>query len=150
MKFYIPLLLVLSITLSCGKKKQEAQDKEENAIILKYISDNNLNAIATGTGLYYVINTQGTGVNPISSSQVKVAYKGYLTDGSVFDESETSGIIFGLNQVIKGWTEGIPYFKEGGTGKLLIPSSLGYGKDGNSSIPGNTVLIFDINLIKVY
>ncbi|MFT5602342.1 MAG: FKBP-type peptidyl-prolyl cis-trans isomerase FkpA, partial [Flavobacteriales bacterium] len=47
------------------------------------------------------------------------------------------------------WTEGIPYFKEGGSGILLIPSHLGYGKSGTSGIPGNSVLIFDVKLIEV-
>ena len=51
--------------------------------------------------------------------------------------------------MIEGWKEGIPYFKEGGVGKLLIPSALGYGPNGNSGIPPNSVLIFDIGLIDV-
>jgi FKBP-type peptidyl-prolyl cis-trans isomerase FkpA len=147
---YLFLLSVLFLSLSCKKKNQVDQAKKDDEIILKYISDHKLNATPTGTGLYYLTETSGNGVKPTSNSQVKVAYKGYFTDGSVFDQSESNGIIFGLNEVIKGWTEGIPYFNEGGTGKLLIPSALGYGEKGNSSIPGNTVLIFDINLIKVY
>ncbi|MCX6297073.1 MAG: FKBP-type peptidyl-prolyl cis-trans isomerase, partial [Bacteroidetes bacterium] len=59
------------------------------------------------------------------------------------------GITFGLNEVIKGWTEGIPYFKKGGKGKLIIPADLGYGSDDYNGIPGNSVLIFDIKLIDV-
>ena len=66
--------------------------------------------------MYYVINETGTGTQPTSSSDVTVAYKGYFTNGTVFDQSPESGISFGLNQVIKGWTEGIPYFKTGGKG----------------------------------
>ena len=79
---------------------------------------------------------------------MKVAYKGYFTNCEVFDES-TSGITFNLQQVIEGWTLGIPYFKEGGSGKLLLPSALAYGKKGTSGIPENSVLIFDIDLIEV-
>ena len=99
--------------------------------------------------MYYVIDVVGTGVQPNSSSQVTVAYKGYYTDGSVFDESSSAGLTFSLSGVIQGWTEGIPYFRKGGKGKLLIPSKLGYGREGSGSVPGNTVLIFDINLIDV-
>jgi len=121
-----------------------AENEQE---IMKYIEDNDLTAVKSesGSGLYYVIEEPGTGENPTANSNVTVAYKGYFTDGEVFDESET-GITTNLNQVIEGWTEGIQFFKEGGSGKLLIPSSLAYGRYGNSVIPGGAVLIFDVNL----
>lgn len=143
------LLFGVLIFGSCAKKKAKEQAKADEEIIKQYIIDHNLNATASGTGLYYVIENQGTGGSCNSFSSVRVSYKGYLTDGSVFDESDVDGISFGLQQVIKGWTEGIPYFKEGGNGKLLIPSALGYGKQGNSGIPANSVLIFDVKLIEV-
>lgn len=88
-------------------------------------------------------------MQPTAASNVTVAYKGYFTSGTVFDQSPSAGISFGLNNVIKGWTEGIPYFKAGGSGILLIPSSLGYGSSDYSGIPGGSVLIFDVNLISV-
>lgn len=78
-----------------------------------------------------------------------MAYKGYFTNGKVFDKSEDSGISFGLQQVIKGWTEGIPFFKEGGSGLLLIPAHLGYGSNDRGPIPGGSVLIFEVKLIAV-
>lgn len=150
MKTFFSIILVFFIFSSCNKRKIEEQSKTDNTIILKYITDHNLNAKSTNSGLYYVINKQGNSTYPKSNSQVKVAYKGYFTDGSVFDQSDKNGIIFGLQEVIKGWTEGIPYFSEGGSGTLLIPSSLGYGSKGTSGIPENSVLIFDINLLTVY
>lgn len=117
--------------------------------ITQFIADNNLNAQKSNSGLYYVINEQGSGTQPTATDNVTVAYKGYFTDGDVFDESNADGISFGLQQVIPGWTEGITYFNEGGSGILLIPSRLGYGNRGRGSIPGGAVLIFDINLISV-
>ncbi len=147
MKNFVPLLFLVIIFGACNKEKKQAKKDED--IIKKYISNNHLAATATGTGLYYVMEITGTGTQPSASSQVTVAYKGYFTDGKVFDQSDAAGITFGLSQVIKGWTEGIPYFKEGGKGKLLIPSKLAYGKDGTNGIPANSVLIFDINLIDV-
>ena len=96
--------------------------------------------------MYYVINEEGTGDNPTASSNVTVAYKGYFTDGNVFDESNVDGISFNLGGVIPGWTEGIQYFKEGGSGQLLIPSHLAYGSNDYRDIPGGSVLIFDISL----
>lgn len=120
-----------------------------DAQIVKYISDNQLNATKTESGLYYVIDEAGTGKQPTSTSNVTVAYKGYFTNKTVFDPGSTTGISLNLQQVIKGWTEGIPYFKEGGSGKLLIPATLGYGSYNNNSIPGGSVLIFDVKLISV-
>lgn len=147
MKIIAPLLIISLVLFSCKKKEIQA-DKDENAIV-DYIATNGLNAIATGSGLYYVIDAQGTGVSCNSNSTVKVAYTGYYLNGSIFDESSASGATFNLQGVIEGWTEGIPYFKKGGTGKLLIPSALGYGSSEHNGIPGNSVLIFDIHLIDV-
>lgn len=103
----------------------------------------------TDSGLYYVIDEPGTGKQPTPTSNVTVAYKGYFTNKTVFDAGSTIGVTFNLQQVIKGWTEGIPYFKEGGSGKLLIPATLGYGSNYYNGIPAGSVLIFDVKLISV-
>ena len=122
---------------------ENQNDKE----ILDFIDDNNLDAIKTTSGLYYVVEKEGTEVNPSSNSDVTVNYKGYYSDGKVFDQNDN--VTFNLQQVIAGWTEGITYFKKGGTGKLLIPSRLGYGNFYYNGIPGGSVLIFDIDLLDV-
>ena len=145
--FHLVFLCVALCFLGCNKNKDYTQIDEE--IIQEYIADNNLDAVATGSGLYYVIETTGNGVFPDLSSVVTVAYTGKLTDGSVFDQSSSAGISFPLTNVIQGWQEGIPLFSEGGTGKLLIPSALGYGNNAIGSIPANSVLIFDIELLDV-
>ena len=142
------LVLLLVMFNSCKKEVVDYTQIDED-IITEYIVDNNLTAIATGTGLYYVVDTPGNGTQPNSQSTVTVAYKGYLTNGSVFDESASSGISFSLTSVIQGWQEGIPYFKEGGSGILLIPSELGYGSQATSEIPANSVLVFEVALIDV-
>ena len=149
MKYFFPILLVVFAFSSCNKVSPEEQAELDENIIQQYISDNNLNAVATGTGLYYVIDEPGLGSSCTSQSTVKVAYTGYFTDGDIFDQSSTQGIEFSLQGVIQGWTEGIPYFKEGGNGKLLIPSALAYGTNGSSSVPANSVLIFDVELLQV-
>lgn len=151
MKHLLSALLVLALFISCSKDKGTTIDytaKNEQEII-DYIAKNKLTAQKTTDGLYYVISTQGTGTQPTATSNVTVAYKGYFTNGTVFDQSSSAGISFGLNQVIRGWTEGIPYFKAGGNGILLIPSNLGYGPNDSNSIPGGSVLIFDVKLISV-
>jgi len=151
MKRVLLFLLVSLMSLHCKKDDDQNQSQTEidNEIILKYIADNELDAMNVGSGLYYVNEETGTGENPDPSSTVRVAYRGYFTNGEVFDQSNEAGISFGLNQVIQGWRMGIPFFKEGGRGKLLIPSELAYGSSPRSGIPANSVLIFDIHLIEV-
>ena len=85
----------------------------------------------------------------VANSNVTVAYKGYFLNGAVFDQSDAEGITIGLNQVIAGWTEGIAYFKEGGSGILLVPAHLGYGSRDYNGIPGGSVLVFEVTLISV-
>mgnify|MGYP006246716607 FL=1 len=84
------------------------------------------------------------------NSSVTVVYVGKLTDGTIFDQSNLLGATFPLANVIQGWQEGIPLFREGGSGMLLIPSSLGYGSQSVGNIPANSVLIFEISLIHVF
>ena len=146
---FLVLIIVFLMVLSCAKKDKRSQAEKDEAIIQQYISDNKLNPTATGSGLYYQIWTQGTGVQPNINNHVKVAYNGHLSNGNVFDQSQAAGVSFALNSVIQGWQEGIPYFKKGGKGILLIPSALGYGSQAQGSIPANTVLVFDIELIDV-
>lgn len=146
MKAYISLFLLI-IFISCSKDDSNKAQTEDD--IIQYISDHNLDALKSSSGLYYVITKQGEGAKPNSSSNVTVSYKGYFLDGSVFDQSSSQGISFNLQQVISGWTEGITYFNEGGEGVLLIPSNLGYGSKDFNGIPGGSVLIFDIKLLKV-
>ena len=148
MKYKLLLFLSIFIFISCSKNDSNFEPQTE-ADILQYIENNNLNATKSNSGLYYVINDEGSGTRPTSSSNVTVAYKGYFLNGTVFDQSNSSGISFGLNQVISGWTEGIQLFKEGGEGLLIVPSNLGYGANGRSGIPGGAVLVFDIKLISV-
>lgn len=147
-RYFLYLGLVLFFCF-CKKKDTVDQSAVDEDIITAYISDNKLNAKATGSGLYYVITSQGSGAQPNSTSSVTVNYKGYLTNGTVFDQSRSSGVSFSLNNVIKGWQEGIPYFKKGGKGVLLIPSALAYGSQAKANIPANSVLIFDIELLEI-
>ncbi len=143
---------LLTLFISCNSSsKDENVDfvKQNDADISAYVKENNLTATKTDSGLYYVITEPGTGAQPTAASNVTVAYKGSFLNGKVFDESGADGISFPLNQVIKGWTEGIPLFKEGGSGILLIPAHLGYGESDRNGIPGGSVLIFNVKLISV-
>ncbi|AXP82876.1 putative FKBP-type peptidyl-prolyl cis-trans isomerase [Mariniflexile rhizosphaerae] len=150
---HIIFSFALFLFFSCSSNDKE--DKEIDYVALNeqqisdYIAENNLDAQRSDSGLYYIIEEPGTGDQPTSTSDVTVAYKGYFLNGSVFNQSNAQGISFNLQEVIRGWTEGITYFKEGGRGKLLIPAHLGYGNVSRKGIPAGFVLIFDIELIAV-
>jgi FKBP-type peptidyl-prolyl cis-trans isomerase FkpA len=143
--FLCPIIMLL---ISCKKPVDYNQIDED--LIQQYITDNSLDAQPTGSGLYYVIDNPGNGSTADINSTVTVAYVGKLTDGTIFDQSSSMGTTFPLISVIQGWKEGIPLFKEGGSGILLIPSSLGYGSQAVGGIPANSVLIFEISLINVF
>lgn len=148
MKYYL-LAIVVAVLVSCSSAPEKDYSVINEKQIVEYTEKNNLEASKSESGLYYIIDEAGEGAKPTSTSKVKVAYKGYYLSGEVFDESNEDGISFPLNRVIKGWTEGITYFKEGGKGKLLVPSQLGYGSNDTRGIPGGSVLIFDIHLIAI-
>jgi FKBP-type peptidyl-prolyl cis-trans isomerase FklB len=105
----------------------------------------------TPSGLQYKHTQEGTGAMPDGNDKVTVHYHGMLIDGTIFDSSVQRGTpaTFGLNQVIPGWTEGLQYMKEGGKTTFYIPSELAYGSRTQNKIPGNSVLIFEVELIKV-
>lgn len=149
MKQFLPFIFFILVLLSPACRKKTDQAAVDESIITKYISDNKLNATATGSGLYYVSSLKGAGATPNINSVVTVKYTGYLTNGNVFDQTNSAGATFNLNGVIKGWQEGIPLFNKGGKGKLLIPSALGYGSQATGSIPANSVLIFDVEILDV-
>ena len=110
------------------------------------------NATTTASGLKYIVLREGSGSKPVATSNVKVHYTGMFLDGEIFDSSVQRGetIDFGLNQVIKGWTEGVQLMPEGSKYKFYIPSQLAYGERGAGGvIPPNADLIFEIELIMI-
>jgi len=108
-------------------------------------------AVKTESGLAYKIIKAGEGAKPSAEDVVKVHYTGTLIDGTVFDSSRESGkeLEIPLNRVIKGWTEGLQLIGPGGQIKLVIPSDLGYGAAGAGTIPPESTLVFDVELIEV-
>lgn len=111
------------------------------------------NATATASGLKYIDVEEGTGKTATTGQEVTVGYTGTLTDGTQFDSSHKPGgspytFRLGTGNAIQGWHEGIAGMKVGGKRKLLIPSALGYGARGRPpQIPGNSTLLFDVELL---
>ncbi|HCN84585.1 MAG TPA: peptidylprolyl isomerase [Sphingobacteriaceae bacterium] len=125
-------------------EKQAALDEQE---IQKFITAKNLNAQQHSTGLYYVISNPGSGnITYNANTTVKVKYTGRFLSGGIFEQNT---IEYAVRGFIDGWKIGIPLIQKGGKIRLLIPSGLAYGEGGQGSIPGNTVLDFDIELLDV-
>lgn len=108
--------------------------------------------VKTESGLMYKVIQAGSGKKPEATSTVVVNYKGTLADGTVFDSSYEGGepVSFPLNQVIKGWTEGIQLMNVGAKYVFYIPSELAYGEQGaGGAIPGNAALTFEVELLEI-
>jgi len=103
------------------------------------------------SGLQYKVITEGTGKTPTADDRVKTNYRGTLIDGTEFDSSYKRGepAEFPVKGVIRGWTEALQLMKEGAKWELYIPAALGYGERGSQSIPGNSTLVFEIELLEV-
>ncbi|MCI6075435.1 MAG: FKBP-type peptidyl-prolyl cis-trans isomerase [Prevotella sp.] len=104
------------------------------------------------SGLQYQVLREGNGKRPKATDQVRCHYEGTLINGTVFDSSYKRGepAVFGLNQVIKGWTEGVQLMQEGAKYRFFIPYDLAYGERGaGQQIPPFAALIFDVELIEV-
>ena len=150
MKKFLSALLILTLFVSCSIDNTPVDYVTKNEKdISDFIAKNHLTVEKSNTGLYYMIEEPGTGAQPTAYSNVTVTYKGFFLDGTIFDQNTSPGITIGLDQVIKGWTEGLQHFKEGGKGVLFVPAHLGYGNYNYNGIPGGSVLVFEINLISV-
>lgn len=148
------MLRLFAIVLLLGCMACESQQsRQDEEIILDYIASQSLAAQSTPEGVYYVIDVEGSGPFPTLSSAVTVHYEGSLTDGTIFESTYDSGtpVTFPLSGVISGWQIGIPKFREGGSGLLIIPSELAYGSNppAGSGIPENAVLVFRVELLEV-
>lgn len=95
----------------------------------------------------------GDGLEAGVNMKLTVNYRGWLTDGRKFDDSYIKGkpftFVLGGHQVIPGWEQGTFGMKVGGKRRLIVPPAVGYGAEGKDPIPGNSVLVFDIELLKV-
>jgi len=144
------------------EEKMKVAKENEKADFDKYITENKIKEKPTASGLIYIETKKGSGENPKATDMVKVNYTGKLFDGKVFDtnneaeakkanvynkERKYEPIEFPLNRVIPGWIEGLQLMKKGGKAKLIIPSAIAYGPQGQGSIPPYASLVFEVELI---
>ncbi|MFK7809312.1 MAG: FKBP-type peptidyl-prolyl cis-trans isomerase [Saprospiraceae bacterium] len=166
MKFINLSVFILLLLTACNLSNEgqatgntttpKVNQKEVDAkIIADYVKENNLEGKYTDSGIFYQIEKQGEGASAkkiVDFAPIKAHYEGRLLSGKVFDSSKKRGkpLEFKLNQVIPGWNEAIRMLNVGGKGTFIIPSELAYGRKGFSNlIPGNAVLIFEIELVEV-
>ena len=153
---YIILLIVLALIISFfvrnNSNREAAKVNVEQAATFLQANKDEEGVIETASGLQYKVLTTGDGdAHPTASSKVTVHYHGTLLDGTVFDSSvdRNQPISFGLNQVIKGWTEGLQLMVVGEKTRLFIPANLGYGNSAAGKIPAGSLLIFDVELLAI-
>jgi len=135
-------------------KERMAQGKVHKEAGEKYLAENakKANVVTLPSGLQYEVLREGNGKKPSAHDKVKCHYEGFLIDGTVFDSSVQRGepAVFGLQQVIAGWTEGLQLMQEGAKYRFFIPYRLAYGEGGaGQMIPPFAALIFDVELIEV-
>lgn len=139
---------IINMYMQRVQDEQNAKDKAANDI---WMANNakKPGVKTTASGLQYEVLKEGDGIRPTATDKVKAFYKGTLTNGTQFDGTTDQPIEFELNRVIKGWTEGLQLMKVGSKYRFYIPSELGYGQRAMQSIPANSILIFEVELVDV-
>jgi FKBP-type peptidyl-prolyl cis-trans isomerase FklB len=138
-----------------AEKKAEAEFGDIKAEGIKFLEDNKAvkGVQVTESGLQYIVLKEGSGEKPSATSKVKVHYHGTLIDGTVFDSSvdKKQPAVFGVNRVIKGWTEGLQLMAVGSKYKFFVPQELAYGatpRRGGKITPF-AMLIFEVELLEI-
>jgi FKBP-type peptidyl-prolyl cis-trans isomerase FkpA len=152
-------IVLSAVCLSCSKDETCSYNDStitasasETAAVESYLTNANITgAQKHPSGFYYKITQAGTGSAVVNlCSSITITYIGKLTNGTVFDQSPVGQTrTFILGELIPGWQRGIPLISSGGKITLYIPPSLGYGSAPHGSIPANSILIFDIELLGV-
>lgn len=148
----IALFFYLAQHFLNGNANQKTQDNIKTGEEFLAKNGQQEGVLTTASGLQYRVLNTGTGtIHPTATDKVTVHYHGTLLDGTVFDSSIDRGepIKFGLNQVIKGWTEGVQLMVVGEKTRFFIPSKLAYGNQSTGAIKGGSTLVFDVELIEI-
>jgi FKBP-type peptidyl-prolyl cis-trans isomerase FkpA len=147
---FLSACVLLLVASACGDSSSGDPTKVQYAPALGV----DLNAMnRSASGLYTQDLVVGTGTEATNGRTVSVHYSGWLPNGTLFDtsrgEDRAFSFVLGQGRVIQGWDEGLVGMKAGGQRRLVIPSSLGYGEQAVGSIPANSVLVFDVELLSV-
>jgi len=160
LKVGVLVLFSALIISGCNKNEDpyaEYTPEREATLIKDWLAQmvtNKKDIDTTSTGIFYIVEKEGTGETVKSGNTVKVKYTGMFLDGTIFDASAYHGdgtmtYVHKTDPLIKGWEEGIEVMRKGGIAAFLVPSAKGYGTVGAGSIPPNTPLIFIIEVIEI-
>lgn len=157
------LVSLIFILGSCAKKEWQCPYKplnikvpaNEMLEVEQYLNNKGFTAQKDSSGLYYIIEKEGSGEVPEDCSVIHIRYTGSLANGQVFDKTEGNPISSYLGDFIPGWRIGLRHIKAGGKIQLFIPPGLAYGsqerkdREGNLIIPAHSMLIFVVELAGV-
>jgi FKBP-type peptidyl-prolyl cis-trans isomerase len=153
LRLLVPLVVGFSLAVSACHAGDPASDNLKAAQGFLAANGREPDVVTLASGLEYKVVHSGPAdaARPGPTDEVKVNYEGKLLDGQVFDSSFQRGepVSFPVNQVIPGWTEALQLMRPGDEWILYIPPALGYGAEGNTGIPPNSVLIFRVQLLSV-
>lgn len=146
-RLFLMLALVLPVLAACGS---DSPTSIEDTNFAPELGVDLSTMTRTSNGLYYKDVVVGEGATVQSGQTVSAYYKGWFPNGRSFEQlqppSNPFPFILGVGRVIRGWDQGIPGMKVGGKRLLVIPPSLAYGSSGQGSIPGNAVLVFEVEI----
>jgi len=140
------IICLFSLFLFVGCGDDDGPDPDIQ--IANFIESEGLTVTTTASGLNFVFQEEGTGDLPISNSIVEVTFTGKLTDGTIFSQS-TSPIEAYITNQIEGLEEGLRMMKEGSRATFIIHPDLGFGSAGIGDVPGNSAIVYDIEIIKI-
>lgn len=126
-----------------------AESEKENQLILAAIREGKFDTTGSNNGVYYKILEEGKGDYVTLNDTLIVRYKGQLLNGFIFDQTKEKPAVFPLKRLIKGWQTGLPYCRQGGKIRLLIPSPYAYTIRNLGTIPPNSILVFDIEVVDI-
>ncbi len=155
-------VVLVSVKTDAEEKKDQAEKAEkqkaiDEKLLKEYFTGQKIKATKTQSGLYYKINTPGSGDNVKAGATASVNYTGMFMDGKKFDSNTDSAfhhvqaftLEVGVGKVIKGWDEGLQLLKKGSKATFYIPSTLAYGSMERPGIPSNSILIFDVEITDI-
>ena len=163
-KYFLLMLTMLLVHLSYGQemtaqeeKKMAQQKAADDKILREYFTKYHISPQKNGVGVYCVIAKEGSGKKIMAGQTVSLNYTGRLLDGTVFDSNtdpafhHTQPLVFevGKGSMIRGYDKGVQMLKKGSIATLYMPSTLGYGEAGRPSIPPNSILIFEVEVLNV-
>lgn len=149
---FTSLCVVIALFPGCVKNTScnPNSPSSEAAQMLSYAAANGMTATPHPSGLYYEIINPGSGGLATANSKIVITYVGKLMDGTEFDRQDVpNNIAWALTDLIEGWRIGIPLIQRGGFIKLLVPSALAYGCQPYQTLPGNSILYFEIQLVDI-